>query len=590
MVRTYQRKTNRGKTSVEVFQEAANLVINDKMSIRDAASRRGINFMTLHRYIKKLKANPLNTTISVGYAKPSKVFSDEEEHELAKYVEHCSKIYYGMTTKDLRKFAFDLAVANKNKFPEAWRKNELASKDWLKGYLKRHKNLSIRSPEATSLARATAFNRANVNLFFDNLGKIYDKFSFSPSDVYNMDETGLTTVQKPKKIIAKKGSKQVGAVTSGERGTLVTMALAVNAIGNYMPPMLIFPRQKVKPFMTQNAPPGSVAAAHSSGWMTAENFLIFIEHFSKFTRCTKEKPVLLVLDNHSSHLSIPVLNHCKQNGITLLSFPPHTSHRLQPLDRTVYGPLKEYFNVNADGWLKSHPGVPMTIYDIPVVLKEALPLAATPRNIQKGFSVTGIWPFNREIFTEDEFLPSEVTNREIREDTSANVNNNGIAQGLDNSLSLSEIRHKTPSPRPSTSNSSQTSVFKLLTPQELKPFPKALPRKGVVRRKHKSAILTDTPEKMALEKEAQERENRKKKNLQVVKNLGGKNKEKSNKHAISSDEEDDDELCLICLEPFSQTKTNEQWIQCTTCKGWAHVSCGKNDDFYVCIHCSSDSE
>ena len=167
--------------------------------------------------------------------------------------------------------------------------------------------------------------------------------------MYNMDETGLTTVQKPSKIIAKKGSKQVGAITSGERGTLVTMSLADSATGNSLPSMIIFPRKKLRPFMMKNAPLGSVGAVHPSGWMTAENFLIFVEHFVKFTRCTTEKPILLILDNHSSHLSIPVLNFCKRNGVVLLSFPPHTSHRLQPLDRTVYGPLKIIINMQMVG-------------------------------------------------------------------------------------------------------------------------------------------------------------------------------------------------------------------------------------------------
>ena len=47
-----------------------------------------------------------------------------------------------------------------------------------------------------------------------------------------MDESGVTTVLKPSKVAAEKGLKQIGAITSDERGMLVTIALAVNAIGN----------------------------------------------------------------------------------------------------------------------------------------------------------------------------------------------------------------------------------------------------------------------------------------------------------------------------------------------------------------------
>ena len=56
--------------------------------------------------------------------------------------------------------------------------------------------------------------------------------------------TGATTLQVPDKIIVTKGKRQVGAVTSGERGTLFTTALAVNAQGNSIPPYFIFPRKK----------------------------------------------------------------------------------------------------------------------------------------------------------------------------------------------------------------------------------------------------------------------------------------------------------------------------------------------------------
>lgn len=58
--------------------------------------------------------------------------------------------------------------------------------------------------------------------------------------------TGITTVQNPEKIVARKGVKQVGAVTSAEWGTLITLVCAVNAFGNSIPPMFIFPQKKKK--------------------------------------------------------------------------------------------------------------------------------------------------------------------------------------------------------------------------------------------------------------------------------------------------------------------------------------------------------
>jgi len=76
--------------------------------------------------------------------------------------------------------------------------------------------------------------------------------------------------------------------------------------------------------------------------------LNYLKHFHKYARPSKEFPVLLLLDNHVSHVSLAGIDYCKENNIVLLSIPPHCSHELQPLDKTVYGPFKTFFNEAAD--------------------------------------------------------------------------------------------------------------------------------------------------------------------------------------------------------------------------------------------------
>lgn len=74
-------------------------------------------------------------------------------------------------------------------------------------------------------------------------------------------------MQRPDRIVARKGFRQVGSLTSAERGTLVTMALAVSAAGNSIPPLFVFPRVHFRDHFLQNAPPGSIGTANPSGWM-----------------------------------------------------------------------------------------------------------------------------------------------------------------------------------------------------------------------------------------------------------------------------------------------------------------------------------
>lgn len=198
MVRTYVKKTSRGSTPIDVYELAAKDVLENKLSIREAAKNHSINFMTLHRFIKKLKqGDEVNKT--VGYVKSRQVFNNEQEEQIAKYVLRCSKICYGLTPKQIRSLAYDYAVVNNIKFLHNWADVEQASSDWFSGFLKRHPNLSLRSPEACSLSRATSFNQHNVARFFENLKIVMDRYKFNCNDIWNADETSTTTLYRSHK-------------------------------------------------------------------------------------------------------------------------------------------------------------------------------------------------------------------------------------------------------------------------------------------------------------------------------------------------------------------------------------------------------
>ena len=99
----------------------------------------------------------------------------------------------------------------------------------------------------------------------------------------------------------------------------------------------------------------------------------------------------------------------------MLSFPSHCSHKLQPLDRSVYGPLKRYLGCAQSNWLRSNRGRTMTIHDIPGVLRDAWASASTQANITSGFRVSGIVPLTPDVFSEADFCPSQVTDHPPRD-------------------------------------------------------------------------------------------------------------------------------------------------------------------------------
>ncbi|GBL79448.1 hypothetical protein AVEN_92616-1 [Araneus ventricosus] len=104
-----------------------------------------------------------------------------------------------------------------------------------------------------------------------------------------------------------------------ERGSLVTMVLAVSANVKSVPPFFVFPTKIFKRNFRSNAPQGSSGSSNKSRWMTEQDFQSFMKHFLKHARITKDRPVLLILDNHQSHLVLPTLDLAKENGVIILS-------------------------------------------------------------------------------------------------------------------------------------------------------------------------------------------------------------------------------------------------------------------------------
>ena len=94
-----------------------------------------------------------------------------------------------------------------------------------------------------------------------------DKYKFKPYEIYNVEEIGIITVQRPDRIVASKGVKQVGVVASAERGQLVTVAVAVSATGTLIPHHFALSRVRFREHSISNDPVGCVGTAKPSGWI-----------------------------------------------------------------------------------------------------------------------------------------------------------------------------------------------------------------------------------------------------------------------------------------------------------------------------------
>lgn len=180
----------------------------------------------------------------------------------------------------------------------------MAGMDWYYSFMARHPEISLRRPEATSLSRITAFNKEETDIFLENLTRMMTSYGFKADSIYNVDETGISAVQRNSRILAPKGVKQVRKCTSGERGSLTTIINACSAAGNYVPPFFIFKRKRLNPLLMKQNNSNMVAFVSDSGWISEQLFIDWLKHFKSFTRPSVDNPILLILDNHESHISL----------------------------------------------------------------------------------------------------------------------------------------------------------------------------------------------------------------------------------------------------------------------------------------------
>ncbi|CAM1295885.1 Uncharacterised protein r2_g520 [Pycnogonum litorale] len=278
MPRNYTRKTNRAHYDSASLQEALRL-ITDGEPIKSVARRFGISPKTLRRHRDKKVSSP--GQVKLGHY--SSDLGDEYEKLLVQKIQEMEKALFGLTGLDVRRLAFEFA--NRVGMPHRFNaENKMADPDWLSGFLKRHPELSLRKPEPVNLVRAVGFNKPKVDEFYKVLKEALSTETFTPTRIWNMDETGISNVQKPGNIIATKGAREVGRVTSGERGKTVTVLCALNAAGTYVPPMFIFGRKRMADALLNGAPPGSVSACTDNGWTDGDCFLIWLKHFYSYCK------------------------------------------------------------------------------------------------------------------------------------------------------------------------------------------------------------------------------------------------------------------------------------------------------------------
>jgi hypothetical protein len=369
--------------SIESLEKAYNEVMAKKMSIRRAAEEYGVPRTTLQdRVSGKI---PLHA--NRGHRR---LLTDPEEKALANIIVGCAFIGFAKSRQDI------LAIVQRILQTKGVTSAPVTH-GWWYSFKKRHPHITLRQAEPLAYARAAATNPEIIAKYFDLLEETLkdNDLLTKPAQIFNCDDSGMALNHKPAKVAAAVGQKHPYAVTSGDKSQ-ITVLTCGNAAGYTIPPMVIFDRKTLKLDMTTGEVPGTFYGLSNNGWIDSELFLEwFQQHFLRYVPAAR--PLLLLLDGHSSHYQPDFIKLAAKEGIIVFCLPPHTTHILQPLDKVAFGSLKRHWNRECQVFCAENPGKVVNRYNFSKIFCKAWIQGMSMHNLIASFKAAGIYPVDRSV-------------------------------------------------------------------------------------------------------------------------------------------------------------------------------------------------
>ncbi|KAM4067629.1 DDE superfamily endonuclease [Hirsutella rhossiliensis] len=326
--------------------------VQKPVSVRQAAAIFGVAKSTVQKGIARRHGD-------IGRIGRPRLLSDDEDDAIAAYVIWLQQSGFPASKAHVESAALSL-LQRRN--PDA----KPPSRAWYSQWLQDHPELRVTYIKAVEKSRKTfeAGDISNVKRFFEKLTDIITTHGISPSEIWNEDECGI----------------RIGSLR--ERVHVIvscTLVAAANAVGDTIPPWLVFHTFPCESWGQIDAP-GDVRFARSdTGFSNSEITLDWIHQFNVWSwkhsaraqRTGKtlsewfgvdewsrelEYPFqevnprvipederihrLLIIDGFTGHTGIDFIQYCIKFDIVLAIFPPHSTHILQPLDVGVFQPLK----------------------------------------------------------------------------------------------------------------------------------------------------------------------------------------------------------------------------------------------------------
>lgn len=324
------------------------------------------------------------------------ILSSAEEKTLVRWITHLTSTGFPASpslvvaiAEEIRKNRYQVA-----RLPPSYPRP--IGKSWLDRFRARHPDIQGVWTRKIDGARHKAVSMETVKTWFEAVTELCLQHQYTPDRIYNMDESGFAVGEsQSSRALVNIRERSSWKVISG-RQEWITAIECISADGSALPPLLIFKAKHTNTgWVPTQAPQDWCFSTSNSGWTSDSHAYEWLTTvFEPLTRPTDPTlHRLLVMDGHGSHITANVIAHCMKHGIDSLILPPHTSHMLQPLDVSAFGPLKRALAQETDAVSRVDYGRIQRVEWTEMYIR-ARENALTSSNIVSGWRATGLHPLS----------------------------------------------------------------------------------------------------------------------------------------------------------------------------------------------------
>ncbi|KAJ8348791.1 hypothetical protein SKAU_G00273800 [Synaphobranchus kaupii] len=180
---------------------------------------------------------------------------------------------------------------------------------WWSRFKARHPALTMRTADSLDRARVHGATPEAIEGFFSIYEALYIQHDLKnkPHLIFKCDETGFGDKPRSReKVLCQTGRRHI--------------------YQQHLPPHGNISRSTAATAYKLDGPPNALYGIQQKGYMDGELFLKWLHHFIKYA--PEERPIILIMDQHETHVSKEVIILCRDNKIEILCLPAHTTHVL----------------------------------------------------------------------------------------------------------------------------------------------------------------------------------------------------------------------------------------------------------------------